>query len=428
MSEEELLSISFDNPGELDSIEIKNIVSDFLAVLNEKRVISRSYISTPTLEINEKKYYMTDTYTRTLDGANIKVPIYKVNITNNNVKGVAYVSGDERYPQVISYIPEIDEDENVFFESGAVFLTEWAKASAWDEINKVEQIKVNYRSATIAKISRELGIPELEVTYENIKNYVSVNGNIISRATPIQTPTTQVISGVYPPLVPVKWNQTSPYNRLLPVPTPPATQAHVYTGCAVTAIAQLLTACKPTLTIEGISIDWAYLTETETISTNAPADKLDMLGKLFKWIYNEVDAMPNYNENGEHTGTGVYTSMSSAFLSTYLYSSDMISYDPDVLLSSIQQRKPSWISGQNHAFVIDGYLICRKPHDTSFAVQPRANIVLNYDMYWHVNLGWGGSYNGYYKLNPDTNVDIEAGSHTYSTQYLRIQPNLSKKN
>lgn len=51
-----------------------------------------------------------------------------------------------------------------------------------------------------------------------------------------------------------------------------------------------------------------------------------------------------------------------------------------------------------------------------------------YDMYWHINLGWGGDYDGYYKLKKDTHVDIEAGSRTYSTQYLKIKANLSKKN
>lgn len=114
-------------------------------------------------------------------------------------------------------------------------------------------------------------------------------------------------------------------------------------------------------------------------------------------------------------------------MTTYLNGGDLIDYDPDVLLSSMNAYKPSWISGQNHAFIVDGYIICQKA-SKALTIETRADIVKMYDMYWHINLGWGGNYDGYYKLNPDTNVDIEAGSKIYNTQYLKIKANLSKKN
>ena len=75
-----------------------------------------------------------------------------MSITDAGFTGVAYVSADERYPEVLVYTPKASGDDEAFIESGAVFLTEWAKASALDEILKVEQIRENYRTATVAKL------------------------------------------------------------------------------------------------------------------------------------------------------------------------------------------------------------------------------------------------------------------------------------
>lgn len=57
----------------------------------------------------------------------------------------------------------------------------------------------------------------------------------------------------------------------------------------------------------------------------------------------------------------------------------------------------------------------------------RADIVKNYDMYWHTNLGWNGSYNGYYKLNPDTHVTFESGMYQFTTDELYVYPGLYAK-
>lgn len=428
LSQEELVSILFDSPQELQESEAINLVSDFLAALNVKGTTRSS--QNATFKINEKFYYSTENKnqlnTRTSFTSEIKLPVYEVSITDAGYTGVAYVSADERYPEVIAYAPEASGDEKAFMESGAAFLTEWAKASALDEVLKVEQIQEEYHEATVAKISKELGIPESEVVYANIKDYLSINGEPITRSTAVSGPPTQLVTSKGP-FVPVQWNQDSPYNRNLPAPLPTAWQSHVYTGCATTAIAQLFTACRPTLTIEGTLIDWDILTDNPKASIYDSPAKLDMLGKLFKWIYNELGAMPSYDANGNHTGTGVYTYMSDNLMTNYLNGGDLISYDPDVLLHSLNAYKPSWINGQNHAFIVDGYIICQKASNIA-KVETRADIVKVYDMYWHINLGWGGNYNGYYKLNKDTNVDIEAGSKTYNTQYLKIKANLSKKN
>lgn len=428
LSQEELVSILFDNPEELEESDAIDLVSDFLKALNTQNTTRSS--ENVSLKVCDKFYYAAkdanQVDTKSSSTSEIKLPIYEVSITDAGYTGVAYVSADERYPEVIAYVPKASGNEEVFIESGAIFLTEWAKASALDEVLKIEQIKKDYRAVTVAKVSQELGIPESEVIYENIKDYLSVNGESVTKATPVSGPPTQLIVSKGP-FVPVQWNQDSPYNRYLPTPLPTAWQSNVYTGCSTTAIAQLFTACRPALTIDGTQIDWNILTDTPEATISDPSTKLDMLGKLFRWIYEELEAFPNYDSNGNHTGTSVYTYKSDELMTTYLNGGDLIDYDPDVLLSSMNAYKPSWISGQNHAFIVDGYIICQKA-SKALTIETRADIVKMYDMYWHINLGWGGNYDGYYKLNPDTNVDIEAGSKIYNTQYLKIKANLSKKN
>jgi len=428
LSQEELVSILFDNPEELDESEAIGLVSNFLEALNAENATRSS--GNISLKVRDKFYYAPgdadQPNTRSSSTGEIKLPIYEVSITDTRFTGVAYVSADERYPEVIVYTPKASGDNEAFIESGAIFLTEWAKASALDEVLKVEQIREDYRAVTVAKISQELGIPESEVIYENIKDHLSINGEPVTRATPVSGPPTQLVTSKGP-FVPVQWYQDSPYNRYLPPTLPTAWQSNVYTGCSTTAIAQLLTACRPALTIEGTRIDWDILTDTPEATISDSSIKLDMLGKLFKWIYEELEAIPIYDSNGNHTGTSVYTYMSDKFMTTHLNGGDLIDYDPDVLLSSMNAHKPSWISGQNHAFIVDGYIICQKASKV-LVVETKADIVATYDMYWHINLGWGGDYDGFYKLKKDTHVDIEAGSRTYNTQYLKIKANLSKKN
>lgn len=81
-------------------------------------------------------------------------------------------------------------------------------------------------------------------------------------------------------------------------------------------------------------------------------------------------------------------------------------FDLDIVLASLNANKPVYISGEvygiqaedendygweRHAFVIDGYMIRIKlpVMSPSSNVHTRSDIVQYYDMYWHINLGWG---------------------------------------
>lgn len=425
LSEEEFLSISFENPKEIETSEVKSIAVDFLNTIQEKSSFSNTYTrkanSDYELTINGKSYYNNQNSAVTRSGTKLSLPVYEVDVTSANGKGVVYVTADERYAQVISYVPVTGDDKELKTKSGESFLHEWAKATAYEHFLEIEDIRAKLKAPTMEKVAKALNIPISEVKIENILDKITIAG---VRAIPISKPTTQIIDYVLP-LVPVQWDQHSPYNLSLPKPTPPATQKNVYAGCAVTAACQLMCAIKPDLTIEGTKINWDYLTQYATISESDPQDKLDMLGKLHKWVYEELDATPSYNSSGQHTGTSVYASSQIAFYSRYFNTGTYSAYNPDNLKQSFDEGHPSLIRGQGHAWLLDGYMIAKQG---GYERSSTRALVRIYDVFWHANLGWGGQGDGYYKLKLDTHVDFETGYYIYNTTELSIYPGLYKKN
>lgn len=429
LTQEELLSIAYDNPKELSADEATTIASDFLNAVKENEedngTSTRSLNSDFTLNVTSKTYFTPESSssTRATSYEEIKLPIYEVSVASENGLGVVYVSADERNAEVITFIPQAAPNEEIFVKSGSAFLVKWAEISAYERLLEVDKIQKELHDATIAKISNQLGIDESEVTIDNISDKIMVNG---TRATPVQTPSTQVVS-MCSPIVKTEWSQGSPYNLSLPAPYSPSTQSHVYTGCAVTAACQLMTAIKPNLTLNGTIINWDYLTQDTKITTNAPHDKLEMLGKLHSWVFDQLDATPQYDINGYHNGTGVSATSQIWFYGNYFnHSENYSTYNPDALLRSFNAGRPSLIRGQGHAWIVDGYIIANKAIANS-AKSTRAVIIQYYDMFWHANLGWGGTANGYYKLKPDAHVVFEASGYTFTTEGLSIYPGLYKK-
>lgn len=47
-------------------------------------------------------------------------------------------------------------------------------------------------------------------------------------------------------------------------------------------------------------------------------------------------------------------------------------------------------------------------------------LLKSYDLYFHANMGWGGTDNGYYKVNADTSTDFETTLGTYNLNFWEI--------
>lgn len=430
LTKAEYLSIVRDGSNELSENEIELFISDFLDNLTEKTT-TKTVDSDYALDVLSRyEYVPEDLMVSTRVTEKLMLPIYEVRLDSEYGEGIIYFSADERNPEVLALIPQAAKDEDEFVQSGSAFLIEWAKKSSYEKLSKVEKYRKMLCDKTIKKICKELAIDESDFDIHEVVDKIVIEQNT-TRSVPIDMPTTQIVS-MREPIVKTEWAQGSPYNLLLPAPNPPSTQSHVYTGCAVTAACQLMTAIKPDLTLDGTVIDWDYLTETPAISANAPQDKLNMLGKLHLWVFDQLDAQPIYNSKGYHTGTGVSAASQVWFYGNYFnHTEEYGEYDADALLRSFQSGNPSLIRGQGHAWIVDGYIICQKDTeaDLNSMIQAgtKADIVRHYDMYWHANLGWGGSANGYYKLDIDTQVEFEANGYLYTSEDLYIYPGLYKK-
>lgn len=424
LSNEELISVSFDNARELNEAEVFELIEEFQKA-NDKTFSTRGYESNSSLSIKDK-YYVTTSNTssssRSTDSNSINVPIYEVSISNGIYQGLAIASGDERVPSVLAYIPHVSDEEGLI-ESGAKALIDISKESLLIDLLKMKSIRDSLKILTIEKISIALGLEANEITEEVIatKTYIKDGDEILTRAQPIQSGKipTQILSYTGP-LLETQWNQGSPYNSKL-------IKGYVYNstnytnvpaGCAVIAVAQLFAHCEPSMTISGLNMDWNLLKEKRTISNSDSQAKRDMIAILVSEIYAQTLTGLSYNEAGYIDGSGSSWINYVPYMNRFLASDAHQIYDADKVYNSLNLLRPILIRGEGHAFIIDGYIICKK--STRILLQ-------SYDIYWHADLGWGDTNTGYYKINQDTNAHFETGSNTYHTENLYIVPNIRKK-
>jgi hypothetical protein len=206
------------------------------------------------------------------------------------------------------------------------------------------------------------------------------------------------------PLLVTKWSQGCGYNSMCPADAS-GSCGHAYTGCVATAMAQVIRYNEHPVTGTGSKCytsgrygelcadfssgiyDYDAMSNT---SGNTPVAKL---------IYHcGVSVSMNYGPSS----SGAYSGSVATAMRTYFdYTNGLIlskgSYPEEgwanILKSELEHNRPLYYSGSGtsgHAFVLDGY----EATD-----------------HFHVNWGWGGSYNGYFyltALNPGS-MDFTSG-------------------
>lgn len=210
-----------------------------------------------------------------------------------------------------------------------------------------------------------------------------------------------------PVLLETKWSQKSPYNDKLYI-----NNNKCVTGCNTTAVAQIIyywgskgfhRGCPKTekyVTVRNgwtvpalpalITFDYKHLVKVPKTNEekNAVQQLMEYVGKLFK-----SDFAPN-STGAAPKKVASYLSKSLKFGKniTYIYASSGMDKFDQKIYDDLTKGRPVIIAGWTgngggHTFVADGY-------------------DANTDMY-HINWGWGGSYNGYFKisaLNPTSSV------------------------
>ena len=213
------------------------------------------------------------------------------------------------------------------------------------------------------------------------------------------------------PMTTTKWDQDSPYNDYCPL----YGSERCVSGCVATATAQVMyhraiansiattttLADIPTYTknwydkaITGLTSTGVKTVRTFTwseFSNTYPADATanEAVARLMEYVGAALKMDYNISDNG---GSSAYNEAIPTVLKTYF------GYDPDIrLLNRSQYTYEDWISiiynelqtngpvimggqstGGGHAFVCDGY---------------------SEEDYVHINWGWGGTSDGYFKLS-----------------------------
>ncbi len=213
------------------------------------------------------------------------------------------------------------------------------------------------------------------------------------------------------PLLKTKWNQNTPFNAALPVnPTKATLTYYEHTGCVATALAQVLkyhASAKPVSAIPEYSYSYQYRAANNTTATaNVTVPGVEATTFDYAAMPNELystsdDGAAEVAKLMRYCGQAVkmnyYDDEAAAVLSavplaTYFgynpYSKEISrsdftadSWDRQIY-DELASRRPVLYRGQKHnnnghAFVVDGYK----------------------DQLFHINWGWGGNYNGYFKLS-----------------------------
>ena len=443
MTTAEVLSIAYgDTNNDLSENEVLNYVREFKVASQ-----TRSLSTITNIEITDK--YYTGNNTKTRASETLSIPFYKVKFQKNGTEGCAVVSGDKRSPGVIAYIEKTDTKSHS--DIGKKYMLDVAQTSTIHEIEKVIQYQDSLRVKTINKLSQELGIPKEQVSFEKIKNNICITDQTITRSEPYEPLPTPIVSWKSP-FVKVKWGQEVPYNMLLPR----ASQMEIWyfpnntikryidiyrpVGCGVVSIAEALTYLKPDLTINGTTMNWELLTKDELINYS-PEDpnastypQANMAATLIKHIYERTNTMPILAEvdttiqPGPNYPIVIASSTKNSDLITFMQTiSNFTTYnnwEPDAILNGVMNNHISIVGGYQdgnpstgHTWIIDGYAMC---------IKTNREILKQYDLYFHANMGWNGNNDGYYKFNPDTTIDFETSNGTFNSNFL-VLANITKK-
>lgn len=235
---------------------------------------------------------------------------------------------------------------------------------------------------------------------------------------PAQVPSTRADLASVGVMIKSKWNQSAPYNNLCP--TDPSTNLRCVTGCVATAMAQVMNFWKSptvgkgsvtytpsgfktslTMNFANTTFDWANMLDTyvsgkyNTTQSNAVATLMKACGYSVYMGYSS-------------TASGAQArNVGSALMGNFGYNKN-ISYEQreyyttsewnQMVYDELSAGRPVLYTGVSneggHEFVCDGYS----------------------DGFFHINWGWGGMSDGYFKLealNPEAE-GIGGGSGGYA--------------
>ncbi len=249
---------------------------------------------------------------------------------------------------------------------------------------------------------KDLENPETQLKYFQTCNFLELtiysSGLGYFSSDPIETEIKNwYVYSAKAPILKTKWRQEEVYGSLC---------SNNKTGCVPLALAQMQSYYQTIDSVPDISdeepgtrIDWTNIIEqcnknNGKLKSNTEAGR--QIAKLCRWIGHSIGA-----KYGEYTSCN--SSKALKFMSDKcgLSTTGLKKYDESLIKSSIDNGVPAYGRGNTsqkkflfftigynggHAWVYDGYAICRNKYDLDAGKKTL----------FHCNWGWGGGSNGYY--------------------------------
>lgn len=266
--------------------------------------------------------------------------------------------------------------------------------AASDKVNRI----LGYTDEPIADTPLP---PALEVWLQSYADEIAMlesNQGTIREVTPGRTPIEPLLKDENKNLI--QWGQTDPYNRYCPM----LDDARTVTGCVATAIAQIMRYyAYPTRPKGKLSYTWEKGEQTLSINYDTVPDykwssmkakkssySSDAQRKAVAQLLRDVgySVEMNYGPSSGATTSNCVTALPTYFgynENIFIMGALALSVNDyeDLVYQSLSNKHPlvltgTKIAGGAHAFVCDG---------------------ADNKGFFHINWGWGGSYDGYFDLS-----------------------------
>lgn len=433
LTKNEVLSLSYDETKDLNEKTLFNMVSSFASLQNgtTTRSSATSFKTVKESFINkEGEFKEQEQATRAINNDDITSKIYEIEFNNGSSIGRAIVSANANFPAIIAFMPKCSS-EKMMEQTGASKLLHASKASYLYNTIKMKELVDSLRVPTLEKISKELGLPIDEISYEKVKDYIAItDAESSTRGTAVQMGDIemQVLETSILPLVKTNWGQDDPYNGWFAYVNEKGMQdwvrsadggknfTSVPAGCVNIAMAQMMTYThlgkrppisfpvpRPANTIDfGATFlpNWDAMIKTSKLDEKDAGGLIDAQ-KVIVDLYIE-----NRTESGKDWDNAVIASNVSEknmlkTMSKYFKYNSKADFNGDMAWAALRAKHLILMLTTDHAFIISGILITQK------AISTRELVKKN-DVYWHANLGWADECTGYYQLDSNANTYFDA--------------------
>lgn len=334
------------------------------------------------------------------------IPIYYVQMDKGGNHGYALVSGDLRTARILAFVPAATSEKTYEQYQIVSLLKDASIRACLKQVYFFNAIK-----DSLAKVANNKNIMQTRSTKLEIYEIWEMED---------QGWQLEKSNKKFPELS-VKWGQGYPYNCKLEQKgcTDADYDYRCPAGCGVVAIAQALAYYEPRLSINGQLVDWKLLKSQESIPLTASSQLKNQIGFLMKWIGDKADATYECDKTSTSPNAievvlgqvGMQCSKQSSFNWNDIYNS----INNGCIVEANALGKDYKEEDVGHSWIIDGYMIANF-NEGSFKYQA---------CYVHNNLGWNGSYDGYYLLEDD-GIKFEPPGYKFDRQ-LNIHSNIKKK-